>query len=130
MQEADQSNLWHYNRDLKALASRNRKGMTKAEACLWKYLLRGKRLMGYRFTRQRPVGNYITDFLCKELMVVIEVDGLTHQFDEVAENDVIRERALKAMGFTVLRFNDEMVLRDLASVERTLIDYIERHTGC
>lgn len=62
-------------------------------------------------------------------MLVIEADGITHQFDEVAESNIARERALNAMGFTVLRFDGEMVLRDLARVERTLADYIEGYIG-
>ena len=49
--------------------------MTKAEACLWKYVLRASRMKGYGFRRQRPIMNYIADFMCKELMLVIEVDA-------------------------------------------------------
>lgn len=45
----------------------------------------------YHFRRQRPVLNYITDFICKEFMLVIEVDGLTHQLSEVAEKDIQRQ---------------------------------------
>lgn len=102
--------------------------MTKAEACLWKYLLGGRRFMGYRFYRQRPVGNYIADFLCKELMLIVEVDGLSHQFEEISKKDESRENDLKAMGFMIIRFDDEEVLKDIANVERTLIDYIQTYT--
>lgn len=62
MEKADKSNYWNYNPRLKVLASQNRKNMTKAEACLWKYVLGARKLMGYRFNRQRPVGHYIADF--------------------------------------------------------------------
>ncbi|WP_028296308.1 endonuclease domain-containing protein [Olivibacter sitiensis] len=129
MEEANNHNLWNYNPNLRSFARSNRKNMTKAEACLWKYVLGGRRLLGYRFNRQRPVGNYIADFMCKELMLIIEVDGLTHQFEEVAENDTRREQALKAMGFTVIRFTDVEVLHDMGNVERTLVNYIEKHQG-
>jgi len=126
MEKADNTNYWNYNPKLKTFAINNRNNMTKAEACLWKYLLSRRQLMGYRFNRQRPVGNYIADFLCKELMLIIEVDGLSHQFEDVAKNDKTRERDLQAMGFTVIRFNDEEVLHNMENVERTLIHYIEK----
>jgi very-short-patch-repair endonuclease len=125
MEQAKKSNFWNYNPNLKSFAKQNRRSMTKAEACLWKYLLGGRQLMGYRFNRQRPVGNYIADFLCKELMLIIEVDGLTHQFDEVRENDILRETALEALGFTVIRFDDDEVLNDIDNVRRTLMYFIE-----
>jgi very-short-patch-repair endonuclease len=53
--------------------------MTKAETCPWKFALRANQLKGYPFRRQRPVLNYIADFMCKDLMLIIEVDGITHQ---------------------------------------------------
>lgn len=73
--------------------------MTKAEACLWKYALRARQMKGYQFRRQRPVINYIADFMCKDLMLIIEVDGLSHQFEEVIRKDKIRQEALEASLF-------------------------------
>lgn len=64
-----------YNRNLQPNANRLRKEMTKAEACLWKYVLRAGKMKGYGFRRQRPVLSYIADFMCKELMLIIEVDA-------------------------------------------------------
>ena len=118
-------NNWNYEKGLRPLARANRKAMSKAEACLWKYLLSRRQLQGYAFLRQRPVGQYIADFLCKELMLIIEVDGMTHQFEEVVNNDLIRQRRLEAMGFTVIRFQDDEVLNELKNVERTLTTAIE-----
>jgi len=83
--------------------------------------------MGYQFNRQRPVGNYIADFLCKELKLIIEVDGLSHQFEEAPGKDTQREMALQAMGFTVLRFSDDDVLHDLENVKRALANYAEKY---
>jgi very-short-patch-repair endonuclease len=83
--------------------------------------------MGYWFNRQRPVGNYNADFLCKELMLMIEIDGLTHQFEEVSENDILREEELEALGFAVIRFDDDEVLNDIDNVKRTLISFIETY---
>ena len=64
------SNL-NYNKNLQPYANRLRKEMTKAEACLWKYVLRAGKMKGYQFRRQRPVLHYIADFMFKELMLVV-----------------------------------------------------------
>jgi very-short-patch-repair endonuclease len=48
-----------------------------------------------------PRVNYITDFMCKELMLIIEVDGIPHQDERVIENDKVRQSRLEAAGFTV-----------------------------
>jgi very-short-patch-repair endonuclease len=125
MDKADTSNNWNYNPKLRGFAKHNRENMTKAEACLWKYVIGRRQFMGYRFNRQKPIGGYIVDFLCKELRLIIEVDGLTHQFEEVAKKDIIREEELKAMGFTIIRFEGSDVLNDIANVERTLLHYVE-----
>jgi len=52
--------------------------MTKAAACMWKYLLSKRQMRGCQFRRERPILNYIADFVCLELLLVIEVDGITH----------------------------------------------------
>ena len=116
----------YYNKNLQPYANRLRKEMTKAEACLWKYVLRAGKLKGFQFRRQRPVLNYIADFMCKELMLVIEVDGITHQWEETIRKDEFRQRALEAAGFTVLRFSDEEVLNNIQVVYNYLEDWIER----
>ena len=84
---ADMHSNNNYNKNLQPYANRLRKEMTKAEACLWKYILRAGKMKGFQFRRQRPVLNYIADFMCKELMLVIEVDGITHHVEEVIRND-------------------------------------------
>jgi len=99
--------------------------MTKAEASLWKYVLRAKMLNGYQFRRQRPVLNYITDFMAPELMLIIEVDGITHNFENVIEKDEKKTKNLENIGFTVLRFKDEEVLNNIENVKRKLEVYIE-----
>ena len=99
--------------------------MTKAEACLWKYALKGKRINGLQFRRQRPVLNYIADFMCQEIKLIIEVDGWTHLFDEVAERDIQRQKDLEAAGFTVIRFCDEEVLNDINRVIDRIEDKVE-----
>jgi len=114
----------YYNKNLKPYASENRKQMTKAEACLWKYALRAKQ-MGYTFNRQRPVLNYITDFMCKELKLIIEVDGGIHSLEEVAKNDIIRQQHLELAGFRVIRFKNEEVLKEINNVRELILATID-----
>ncbi len=107
-------NLCDYNRSLQPFANKLRKEMTKAEACLWKYVLRAGQMQGYKFRRQRPVLDYIADFMCKELRLVIEVDGITH--DSKLEKDKRRAEELTRAGFHVFRFTDEEVLTNIQGV--------------
>ncbi|MGV3640309.1 MAG: endonuclease domain-containing protein [Adhaeribacter sp.] len=116
-----------YNKRLKPLANQLRKDSTKSEIRLWCELLSGKRLNGYGFLRQRTIGNYIVDFMCKELKLVIEVDGYSHNFK--TEDDEKRDKVLQGMGFTVLRFSDKEVMEDLRNVQRTLEAFIESQSG-
>ena len=127
MQQASKFNNYHYNKNLQPYANRLRKNMTKAEASLWKYVLKSGKLHGYKFRRQRPVLNYIADFLCTELMLIIEVDGITHLYEETITKDEIRQKALKDVGFKVLRFNDNEVMNDMRNVERVLEDYVDEY---
>ncbi len=86
------------------------------KSCLWKYALRAKRMQGYGFRRQRPIGWYIVGFVCLELMLVIEVDAYTHLFEETQLKDQKKEAYLQGLGYTVLRFKDEEVLRHIDQV--------------
>ena len=71
---------------------------------------------------------YVADFLCKELMLIIEVDGFTHTIEEVQEKDKVRTKHLVEAGFYVLRFTDEQVLNDMKAVKEVISDYIEHYT--
>lgn len=117
--EADKSNNFGYNTNLKELAAINRKKATKAEACLWKYAL-SKKQTGYTFKRQRPVLNYIADFMCQELKLIIEVDGSSHDDLVVRLKDLKRVMELENFGFTVIRFTDEDVLENMDDVKRMI----------
>ena len=125
MQKAGPANNWHYNKKLKERANELRKNMTKSEACLWKYVLKAGAMKNYGFRRQRPVLNYIADFMAKDLMLIIELDGLTHASKDTATKDEEKTNALEKVGFTVIRFTDEEVLEDLDNVRRTLETYVE-----
>jgi very-short-patch-repair endonuclease len=68
--------------------------------------------MGYPFRRQRPILQYIVDFWCKNLNLIIEVDGASHDRDGASERDAVRQKKLEELGFKVIRFRDEEVLED------------------
>ncbi|MHB1049188.1 MAG: endonuclease domain-containing protein [Bacteroidota bacterium] len=122
---ASKENHFFYNKRLKSFARSNRNSATKAEACLWKYVLRAGMMKGYGFRRQRPVLNYIADFLCKPLMLVIEVDGYTHQFEDVHKKDVRKQRDLESAGFIVIRFTDDEVLHNIENVRLRILAVVD-----
>ena len=119
-----------YNPELKELARKLRNNATKAEILLWKSLSR-KQCFGYDFHRQKPLGNYIVDFFCQELMLVIEVDGVSHNEDYIRVRDSKKEEFLKSLEITILRFQDDEIYpenRDaLMEIERYVLEYEERN---
>jgi len=118
----------HYlhNKELRSLAGALRKNMTKAEACLWKYVLRAGMLKGYTFNRQRPVMDFIADFFCKKLWLVVEVDGVTHHQEESYLKDRLKEEELERAGFHVVRFTNEEVLSNIEGVRLALESCVEQ----
>jgi very-short-patch-repair endonuclease len=95
------------------IAKNLRKKSTDAERKLWAHL-RAKRLEGYKFRRQEPIGNYVVDFVCFENRVVIEIDGSQHATEK--EKDSKRSKWLESRGFKVLRFWNNEVLRNIEGV--------------
>ena len=69
--------------------------------------------MGYKFRRQRPIDQYIVDFACLQLKLIIEVDGFTHFIPEVAKRDQVRQAKLESLGFMVLRFTNQEIYHNL-----------------
>lgn len=120
----DERNLY-YNKNLKNLAQKLRKNSTKSEIRLWAELLRVKQT-GYTFLRQRPVLNYIADFLCKDLKLIIEFDGYSHEFEQQWKKDEERQKELEEAGFKILRFTDNEVMNDLRNVESEITYWIDR----
>lgn len=108
-----------YNPTNKALANKLRKNMTYGEVLLWNELKKDQ-LLGFDFDRQRCIDNYIVDFYCKELMLVIEVDGMSHNNDVAFANDHIRQQKLESFGITFLRFSEADVKYDMINVIRAV----------
>ena len=114
----DNKMYYQYNPNLKEYARELRKNATLAEVILWEKVLKQKQLRGYQFLRQRPIKNYIVDFFCKELNLIIEVDGEIHRFRK--KNDKEREIDLKNSGFYIIRFKNREILDNLYNVQKTL----------
>ncbi len=120
MEKASISNHYLYNPELKERAKNLRSTMTKSEVVLWKHALGNRKMLGLTFNRQRPVLNYIVDFMCKELLLVVEIDGITHQFSDVSEKDMDRQAELEEVGFTVIRFSSSDVMNTTKDVVRQI----------
>ncbi|SFS42228.1 endonuclease domain-containing protein [Mucilaginibacter polytrichastri] len=112
-----------YDSKLKEFARKLRNDSTPGEIALWQ-TLRNKQFYGYDFHRQKPLLNYIVDFYCYELNLVIELDGRYHNHEEKYNEDLIRDAELKLYDLTVLRFDEAEVMHDLDNVLRTIETYI------
>jgi very-short-patch-repair endonuclease/tRNA1(Val) A37 N6-methylase TrmN6 len=113
-----------YNPALKELARELRNNSTKSEIILWKEL-KGKFEGKYDFHRQKPLDNYIADFFCHELKLVIEIDGETHNWEETQQKDFEKECRLNELGINVLRFPDSDIFKHLDATLDTIRQYIE-----
>src|SRR6516165_6042296 len=88
-----------------------RRSHTLAERHAW-HLLRDRRAVGLKFRRQVPIGDFIVDFYCDELKLVIEIDGDVHNEAVHTQRDETRDKKLKELGYTVLRFPNAIVIND------------------
>ena len=114
----------HYNQKLIELARNLRNNMTNAEKDVWR-MIKGQQILGYDFHRQKPIGNFIADFYCHQLKLVIEIDGISHEEAEVIENDKRKDYYFKSIGLNILRFTDDEVFGNWGMVEKKIKKYIE-----
>jgi acetylglutamate kinase len=104
-----------------------RKNMTSAERIIWEYLRINKWKL--KFRRQHPVSNFVVDFYCHAIKLVIEIDGGIHGTDEVKKNDVLREKTLRSLGLTILRFTNDLVCNRTDDVLRKIDETIRELTN-
>ena len=100
---------------LRKNAKRMRSAMTDAELKLWNEL-RAHRLMGVSFRRQMPIAGYIADFACPSKKLIVELDGSQHGDEEEIKKDAVRTRDLENLGWTVMRFWNDDVLKEIDGV--------------
>lgn len=113
-----------YNPKLKELAGKLRKNSTLSEVLLWQKL-KGRKMRGFDFHRQKPLDEYIVDFFCPDLKLVLEIDGSTH--NTKLKEDSRRQERLETLGFTVLRFLDRDVKMNLAGVLDSIENWISEY---
>jgi len=103
-----------YNKELKLCSRALRtESVSKAEKYLWRSVLKINKI-GVKFNRQRPIDHFIVDFFCKELGLIIEIDGNSH-FNN-AKYDRFRQDKLQALGYTLLRFSEGEVIHQIDQV--------------
>jgi very-short-patch-repair endonuclease len=105
-------------------AKKLRDNATKAEELVW-FVLRNNQLDGYKFRRQHPLHNYIADFYCHQLKLVIEIDGGYHQMPEQIKLDAERTENIEFQGLKVIRFTNEEVLSNLIAVVNRIKEFIK-----
>lgn len=95
-----------------------RNNPTDVERLLWRHL-RFWQLDGYKFRRQQPLGNYIVDFVCLKRRLIIELDGGQHA--EQFNYDAARDAWLRREGFTILRFWNNDVTKNIDGVKEQIL---------
>ena len=96
-------------------AKEMRLNQTEAEKKLWD-ILKNKQTLGLRFKTQHPIDQFIADFYCHKIKLVIEVDGGIHQKEDNKEYDQGRTEELAMFGIEVIRFSNEEVLNEIEKV--------------
>ncbi|PRD46010.1 hypothetical protein C5748_01730 [Phyllobacterium phragmitis] len=104
-----------------------RSKMTDAELKLWNEI-RAHRLMGLAFRRQMPIAGYIVDFACPSSRIIVELDGSQHGQDQEVAADAERTRRLEQDGWTILRFWNDDILRDIDGVCRHIVTVADPKT--
>jgi very-short-patch-repair endonuclease len=98
-------------------AKQQRRNMSPPEVKLWALLRRSPG--GVAFRRQHPVGPYVADFYCPAAKLVIEIDGLIHDF--TAEKDQSRDEYMRGLNLAILRIPASEVMADALSVADALV---------
>ena len=117
-----------YNKNLKEFSRELRSHSTISEILLWQQLRAGQ-FRGYSFNRQKPLENFIVDFYCRRLGLVIEIDGDFHFYAESVLEDEKRQNTLEGMGLSFLRFSDIEVKKSMASVLQQIWSFIDDWEG-
>ena len=92
-----------------------RRQSTEAEHRIWQ-CIRNRRLHDCKFRRQHRIGPYIADFVCLEVGLIVELDGSQHLEPGHQQTDTIRTAFLQRLGYRVIRFWNDDVLRDTDAV--------------
>jgi cysteinyl-tRNA synthetase/very-short-patch-repair endonuclease/uridine kinase len=112
-----------YNNKLNKFSKEMRKNPTKAEKKFWDVVRKDKLLGEFTWNRQKPIDNFIADFYCRELKVVIEIDGGVHNSEQAKGYDNERDNILRGLGLEMLRFTNDEILVNPNSVLAQINDW-------
>ena len=109
-----------YNPKLKQRAKDLRKAGNLSEVIFWN-LVKRKQFLSLDFERQKIVGNYIVDFYCPQLDLIVEIDGISHDYK--GEYDLVRDKFLKELGLQIVRFEDSQIKNNLDIVMSSFYEF-------
>lgn len=118
-----------YSPHLKEKSKELRGQPTPAEKRFWNSLRKMPFYETTVFNRQKPIGNYIVDFYCHRLRLVIEIDGDSHGQTQSQNKDSRRTEFLESQGLTVLRFTNQEVIENVEAVMVKIEEFIEKGKG-
>jgi very-short-patch-repair endonuclease len=107
-------NIGNYSTSIIHFSKHNSRNMSLPEKILWFEILQKRQLGGLKFIKQKIIQNYIVDFYCSELKLIIELDGNSH--DSIFDKDKLRDKDLENLGYIVVRVNNSDVLNNLEGV--------------
>ena len=84
--------------------------------------MRGGAVEGFKVRRQHEIGPYFADFACVALRLVIEIDGGVHDRDDVVLRDQLRQTEIEALGWTVVRFSNDVALGEPWRIDDAIRD--------
>ncbi|MCX6757463.1 MAG: DUF559 domain-containing protein [Candidatus Nomurabacteria bacterium] len=112
-----------YNKELILRAKELRKKQTEAEIKFWNKILKSEKLKNFKFTTQKPIDNFIVDFYCSSLKLIIEIDGDIHKFQKARDKE--RDNILKQkFGLKILRYTNDEILNNSEFVLEDLVKRI------
>ncbi len=128
MEEFKENMFFGASPEIFEFAKRNRANPTPAEDLLWRYISKNQ-INGLRFKRQHPIGQYIADFYCHSVKLVIEIDGSIHQLPEILQNDLEKEEFIKANDLKIIRFTNQEVFKNINSVIKKIRETVSSPLG-
>jgi len=96
-------------------AKSHRSSPTKEEEKVWE-IIRNKQINETKFRRQHIIDKFIVDFVCLDLNLIVEIDGLIHSLEDNIISDEARTIRLNELGFEVLRFKNEEINNNIENV--------------
>ena len=100
-----------------------RKELTTTEKIIWRKL-RAKQFSSFKFRRQHGIGPYIVDFCAPRKNIVIEIDGDIHALPEQMKKDKERQKEIESLGYQVIRYSNDDVLKNLEGVLDDLLNHL------